>query len=190
MTSNDSTATFLPFSSIKFYLVSDTHFDIRDFLLEFETQRQRIAASYWSTSIYLRFNNKILSRNMDSQCPNGKFLPAFLIFLSKSLMAKASAFSTNNFLFSKISAMLGNWRMISWTHTHDSCENSNRCSHKRIFKLVPAQGALLWGKWGQRPKPRFPHLAVDAEPCREEGATYAHSHKDDSGLAGSWWKHF
>lgn len=42
-------------------------------------------------------NNKISSRHMDSYCPRGKFLPAFLIFLPKSLMAEASAFSTNNF---------------------------------------------------------------------------------------------
>lgn len=122
MTSNDSTATFLPFSGVKFYLESDIHFDIWDFLLKFETQRQGNAASFWSTSIYLRFNNKISSRNMDSQCPNGKFLPAFLIFLSRSLMAEAGTFSTNNFLFSKISAILGNRGMINWTHTPDLSE--------------------------------------------------------------------
>lgn len=48
-----------------------------------------------------------------------KNLPAFLIFLTKSLMAEASVFSTNGFLFSKISAALGNWGMINWPRTPD-----------------------------------------------------------------------
>lgn len=42
------------------------------FFLRFEIQRHTIAFSYWSTHIYLQFDNKISSRNMDSQCPNGK----------------------------------------------------------------------------------------------------------------------
>lgn len=183
MTSNDSTATFLPFSGVKFYLESDIHFDIWDFLLKFETQRQGIAASYWSTSIYLRFNNKISSRNMDSQCPNGKFLPAFLIFLSKNLMAEAGTFSTNNFLFSKISAVLGNRGMINWTHTPDLSENLNGYSHQEDFPVVPCSKMPCWGgEWGQRPRPVLPQWA-----SHERRGLHMLAHPE---LAGSWWKPF
>lgn len=86
-------------------------------------------------------NNKISFRNMDSQCPNGKLLPAFLIFLPKTLMAEAGVFSTNNVLFSKIPAMLGNWGMINWTHTPDSCKNSNGW---RDVQIVPWSRMPCW----------------------------------------------
>lgn len=171
MTSNDSTATFLPFSGVKFHLESDIHFDIWDFLLKFETQRQGIAASYWSTSIYLRFNNKISSRNMDSQRPNGKILPAFLIFLSKNLMAEAGTFSTNNFLFSKISAVLGNRGMINWTHSWSEWELEWIFSPRGLSSCALLKDALLRGRMGAETQAS---LASMGQPW-EERATYARS---------------
>lgn len=144
VTSHDSAAAFLPFFGVQFYLDSDVHFDIWYFLLKCETQRQRTAASSWSPSVYHTFHNKISPRHTDSQGPNRTFLPAFLIFLPKRLMAEASAFSTNHFLFSNISAILGYRGRIHWTQMPDSCENCNGCSHQKDVQVMSCSRMPCW----------------------------------------------
>lgn len=52
-------------------------------------------------------------------------------------MAEAGTFSTNNFLFSKISAIIGNRGMMNRTHTPDLSENLNGYSHQEDLQAVP-----------------------------------------------------
>ena len=52
---------------------------------------------------------------------------------------------------------------------------------KRMCRLCPAQGCPAEGCMGAE----TPQLAVGAELQKDKRATYSHSHKDDSGPAGS-----
>lgn len=62
-------------------------------------------------------------------------------------MTEADTFSTNNFLFSESSAMLGNWGMINWTHTSASCKSAKKCLGcvllKNALQMEPWQDIVV-----------------------------------------------